>query len=76
MPGQFRTPRSLSSVETVTLRRVFTDAYCFELAPSPAVLHTQALPIKTAWGGRERCRFDHRDVVVDELNFLILNETP
>jgi len=55
---------------------VFTDAYCFELAPSPAVLHTQALPIKTAWGGRERCRFDHRDVVVDELNFLILNETP
>jgi len=37
-------------------------------------LHTQTLSIKTAWGGRERYYLPHREVVVDDDNYLILNE--
>ena len=36
--------------------------------------HTQTLSIKTAWSGRERYFLPHREVVVDDDNYLILNE--
>lgn len=35
---------------------------------------TQALSIKTAWGGSERYFLRHREVAVDADNFLVLNE--
>ncbi|MGZ5251990.1 MAG: helix-turn-helix domain-containing protein [Caldimonas sp.] len=35
---------------------------------------TQTLSIKMAWRGRERYRLRHREVAVDDENYLILNE--
>ena len=37
-------------------------------------LHTQTLSIKTAWSGQERYFLPRREVVVDDDNYLILNE--
>ena len=35
---------------------------------------TQTLSIKMAWRGRERYRLKHREISVDDENYLILNE--
>ena len=35
---------------------------------------TQALSIKMAWRGRERYRLTHREINVDDENYLVLNE--
>ena len=47
---------------------------CGRSARAEYPLHTQTLSVKLAWGGAERYVLPHRELVVDDDSFLILNE--
>ncbi len=47
---------------------------CGQSSSAEYATMTQALSIKMAWRGRERYRLKHREVSVDDENYLILNE--
>lgn len=47
---------------------------CGQSASAEYATMTQALSIKMAWRGRERYRLAHREIAVDDENYLVLNE--